>query len=243
MTQLLDIGARETEVVTNQALVSFHQIINIVLPIILGVVLLVGTVYAIILGVNYSKAEDADKRKEAKDRLVGAVVGFLITLVLVAVIYACLHFFIPNGKTKTSDPFTSDQFKQETIITINKEKVNADADDSTATMKGYTIKIGSFEKTISCDASKTQITLADLVASGQTSFKATINNAQCTFTAFEMTIKIENGKTTFTINATYTESGKSDRKIKNVEIVASDKISVKGTSANAWIFDNKYIAA
>lgn len=69
---------------------TFKSIINIVLPIILGVVLLVGTVYAIILGVNYSKAEDADKRKEAKDRLVGAVVGFLIALVLIAVIYGVL---------------------------------------------------------------------------------------------------------------------------------------------------------
>lgn len=76
---------------------TFKSIINIVLPIILGVVLLVGTVYAIILGVNYSKAEDADKRKEAKDRLVGAVVGFLIALVLIAVIYGVLSAnFIAN---------------------------------------------------------------------------------------------------------------------------------------------------
>ena len=53
----------------NTAYDKFKNIINIVLPVALGVVLLVGTVYAIILGVRYSKAEDADKREEAKKHL------------------------------------------------------------------------------------------------------------------------------------------------------------------------------
>ena len=76
--------------VAESAYDTFSDIINIILPIVLGVVLLVGTVYAVILGVNYSKAEDADKRKEAKDRLVGAVVGFGVALVLIAIIYGVL---------------------------------------------------------------------------------------------------------------------------------------------------------
>lgn len=91
---LLASGSSEEESgisgIAKTAFDKFKEIINYILPIALGVVLLVGTIYAIILGVQYSKAEDADKRKEAKGRLVGAVVGFLITLVIIAVIYAIL---------------------------------------------------------------------------------------------------------------------------------------------------------
>ena len=76
--------------VAQTAFDRFKAIVNVVLPIILGVVLLVGVVYAVILGVNYSKAEDAEKRKAAKERLVGAIVGFLVALVVIAVIYAVL---------------------------------------------------------------------------------------------------------------------------------------------------------
>ena len=90
---LLDAeGISETDIqgVAQTAFDRFKAIVNVVLPIILGVVLLVGVVYAVILGVNYSKAEDADKRKVAKERLVGAIVGFLVALVIIAVIYAVL---------------------------------------------------------------------------------------------------------------------------------------------------------
>lgn len=85
------IGNENIENIAKSGFNTFKDIIDIVIPIILGVVLLVGTIYAIILGVNYSKAEDADERKKAKERLVGAVVGFLIALVLIAVIYAVLR--------------------------------------------------------------------------------------------------------------------------------------------------------
>ena len=89
---LLDGGIDSGDIgsLVNTAYDKFRSIINIVLPVLLGVVLTVGTVYAIILGVKYSKAEDADKREEAKKHLVGAIVGFLITLVLIAVIYGVL---------------------------------------------------------------------------------------------------------------------------------------------------------
>jgi len=79
---------------TNNAYETFKRIINIVLPVALGVVLLIGTVYAIILGVNYSKAEDSEKRKKAREHLVGAIVGFLITLVIIAVIYGVLNLHV-----------------------------------------------------------------------------------------------------------------------------------------------------
>lgn len=87
------LAADETQGVTkvvNEAYKSFLNVVNIVFPIILGVLLVFGMVYAIILGVNYAKAEDTEKREEAKKRLVGAVIGIVIALVLVAIIYAVL---------------------------------------------------------------------------------------------------------------------------------------------------------
>ncbi len=53
---------------------------NLLIPVIilLGVA---GSVYAIVLGVQYAKAESADKRDEAKKRLINAVIGIVIMLV------------------------------------------------------------------------------------------------------------------------------------------------------------------
>lgn len=45
-----------------------------------------GTIYAIVLGVQYSKAESSDKREEAKKRLVNTVIGFVVVLVLLIVL-------------------------------------------------------------------------------------------------------------------------------------------------------------
>ena len=92
---LLDpINATQEEAVSSiakDAYESFKSIINIVLPVALGVVLLIGTIYAIVLGVNYAKAEESEKRKKAREHLIGAIVGFGITLVIIAVIYGVLN--------------------------------------------------------------------------------------------------------------------------------------------------------
>lgn len=45
-----------------------------------------GLIYSIVLGVNYSKAENADKREEAKKRLVNTIIGFVILLVLLVLL-------------------------------------------------------------------------------------------------------------------------------------------------------------
>lgn len=53
---------------------------NLLVPviIILGVA---GMIYAIVIGVQYAKAESSDKRDEAKKRLINAVIGVVIMLV------------------------------------------------------------------------------------------------------------------------------------------------------------------
>ena len=42
-----------------------------------------GTIYAVILGVTMAKAETADKREEAKKRIINAVLALVITIVLI----------------------------------------------------------------------------------------------------------------------------------------------------------------
>lgn len=45
-----------------------------------------GTIYAIVLGVQYSKAESSDKREEAKKRLVNTIIGFVVVFVLLVIL-------------------------------------------------------------------------------------------------------------------------------------------------------------
>lgn len=42
-----------------------------------------GTIYAVVLGVTMAKAETADKREEAKKRIINAVLALVITIVLI----------------------------------------------------------------------------------------------------------------------------------------------------------------
>ena len=58
------------------------DIMDKVLVPLLIVVATAGTIYAIILGVNFAKAESSDKREEAKKRIINFVIGFVITIVL-----------------------------------------------------------------------------------------------------------------------------------------------------------------
>ena len=87
---LLAANEGTTTDVVNAGYQAFLKVVNIVFPVIIGVLLVFGMIYAIILGVNYAKAEDTEKREEAKKRLVGAIVGIVIAGVLVAIIWAVL---------------------------------------------------------------------------------------------------------------------------------------------------------
>lgn len=60
--------------------------------IILGVA---GAIYGIVLGVQFSKAETADKREETKKRLINAVIG--VVIMLVALIG--MKIFVANAGT------------------------------------------------------------------------------------------------------------------------------------------------
>ncbi len=73
-------------------------IISILNSLLVPVIILLGTagmIYGIVLGVQYSKAETADKREELKKRLISAVVGILIALVALIL----LKIFVQNAAT------------------------------------------------------------------------------------------------------------------------------------------------
>lgn len=75
----------------------FAPIINILDAMLWPVLILVGTagsIYAIVLGVNFSKAESADKREEAKKRMINAIIGLVVTLVLLIL----LKLFTSNAE-------------------------------------------------------------------------------------------------------------------------------------------------
>lgn len=59
---------------------------NILVPLLI-LVGTAGSIYAVILGVNYSKAEDAGKREEAKKRLVNAIIGIVIMIALLIILW------------------------------------------------------------------------------------------------------------------------------------------------------------
>ena len=65
-----------------------YKALNIIMPVALGIILLAGTIYAVAIGVQYSRAENADERNKAKKKLVNGIIGFGIVLVLTAILYA-----------------------------------------------------------------------------------------------------------------------------------------------------------
>jgi hypothetical protein len=68
---------------------SLMQIVDIVDGLLNPILIIGGTVgmiFVIILGVNFSKAESADKREEAKKRMINAIIGVVVTLLLLILV-------------------------------------------------------------------------------------------------------------------------------------------------------------
>ena len=85
---------------TNIANTIFQYASYILIPIMI-VVGVAGIFYSIYLGVNLAKADSADKRQEAKSRMVNAIIGFVVIFVLVLLMYLfCSHVDALFGWTK-----------------------------------------------------------------------------------------------------------------------------------------------
>jgi len=87
---LADVDSAGSDLV-NTAYQTFKTVVGYVMPAVIGVVGLFAIIYAVILGVKYAKAEDTDKREEAKKHLVAAVIGMVVAIVFVLIIWAVLN--------------------------------------------------------------------------------------------------------------------------------------------------------
>ena len=67
---------------------GFEKIMGNIIGPVLIVIGALAAIYAVVLGVQYAKAEDANKRKEVQGRLIGAAIGVIIIVVGVTLVYA-----------------------------------------------------------------------------------------------------------------------------------------------------------
>ena len=91
------LGATAEELFANapggikEIMIAVHGVINsIIVPVII-LVATVAIVYAIVLGVNYAKAETSDAKEEAKKRIINMVVGALLMIVLILLLYLFIN--------------------------------------------------------------------------------------------------------------------------------------------------------
>lgn len=64
-----------------------YDVVSVVLPIVLGIIFLVGVFKCISLGIAFSKSDENGTHEKAKKDLINAIIGFVLIFVLVAVMY------------------------------------------------------------------------------------------------------------------------------------------------------------
>ena len=114
MNKLLNIfsflASDETDAV-NQAYEAFVKIVNIVLPVLMSVLLVIGMFYGIQLGVKYAKAEEEDEKKKARGMLINVIVGVLIAILFVAIVEIILNQRFVEKLFRTVDTSIGDPSK------------------------------------------------------------------------------------------------------------------------------------
>ena len=79
------LGADAT---ANSAVDPIYDFLDVFGPALMGILGLVGVIYCIVLGVQYSRAETAEERHTAKSKMTNAIISFATIIVLVAILYA-----------------------------------------------------------------------------------------------------------------------------------------------------------
>ena len=83
-TVLMTCPALAAEVTTYDDVVNpIISLLNSLLGPILGLVGAVGTLYCVLLGVKFAKAEEPQEREKAKSHLKNAIIGFVLIFVLI----------------------------------------------------------------------------------------------------------------------------------------------------------------
>ena len=75
------------------------EVLNVLVPVLLGVVGALGAVWVIILGVKYAKAEEPQEHEKARNNLKNAIIGFVLIFVLLVAVKIGLSIFTNWYKT------------------------------------------------------------------------------------------------------------------------------------------------
>lgn len=85
------------EAVLNEAYKTFKSVVGIILPILIGVVLVIGMFYGISLGIKFAKAEDTDTRDKVKSQLVNLCIGVGVAAVILVVCMTLVNADVFQG--------------------------------------------------------------------------------------------------------------------------------------------------
>jgi heme O synthase-like polyprenyltransferase len=83
----------------NQIVKPLLEVLNVVVPVLLGVVGALGAVWVIFLGVKYAKSEDPQEHEKARQSLKNAIIGFILIFVLLIALQIALSIFTNWYKT------------------------------------------------------------------------------------------------------------------------------------------------
>lgn len=82
-----DPSAVNVEDADDGAISPIYDFLDTFGPFLIGMLLAVGTLYCVILGVQYAKAEKGDERDTAKKKAVNAGISFGVIIILVVILY------------------------------------------------------------------------------------------------------------------------------------------------------------
>ena len=82
-----------TEKDLNNVVEPLLQVLGVAIPVLLGIVGALGSIWVIYLGVKYAKAEDPQEHEKAKSSLKNAIIGFVLIFVLLIALKAGLNLF------------------------------------------------------------------------------------------------------------------------------------------------------
>ena len=80
------------------------EVLNVVVPVLLGVVGAVGAIWVIFLGVKYARAEEPQEHEKARNNLKNAIIGFVLIFVLLVALQIALTVFTNWYKTYEYQP-------------------------------------------------------------------------------------------------------------------------------------------
>jgi len=77
----------------NQIVKPLLDVLNILVPVLLGVVGALGAVWVIFLGVKFAKAEEPQDHEKAKSNLRNAIIGFALIFILLVALQVGVTIF------------------------------------------------------------------------------------------------------------------------------------------------------